>query len=195
MGHLRSHGGERSSVRIPVFVSRPSPHLQAQQQFLSEFADALTARGFDPITMGRESSYDFDAPLVGIRRLLTHCCGLVSVAFRRTRATDVVKFPSADISGLVEQRQSGVWFTSPYCQIEPAMAFQLGLPVLILKEKGVVAEGVLEQGVTGLYLPEFQLTDGQSFIDSSECRSLFDQWGSSVRSVYKRRGDPPKLFD
>ncbi len=182
-------------MRVPVFLSRPTPHLQAQQQFLTEFADVLTDRGFEPITMGRESSYDYDAPLVGIRRLLTHCCGLVSVAFRRTHAIEVKKFPSADISGLAEQDLSNVWFTSPYCQIEPAMAFQLGLPVLILKEEGVVGEGVLEKGVTGLYLPEFCLADGRAFIDSTECRSLLDQWGGSVRSVYKRRGDPPRLFD
>lgn len=32
------------------------------------------------------------------------------------------------------------------------MAFQLGLPILSLKEEGVLAEGVLERGVTGLYL-------------------------------------------
>ena len=150
-------------MKVPVFLSRPTPHLVAQEKFLAQFCDALSQRGFDPITMGPGSSYDFDAPLVGIRRLLTHCCGLVSIAFRRTHASDVVKYPLADIPGAMERNDANVWFTSPYCQIEPAMAFQLGLPILILREQGVLAEGVLEKGVTGLYLPEFTLAEGCIF--------------------------------
>ncbi|MER8606015.1 hypothetical protein NKH48_20125 [Mesorhizobium sp. M1233] len=183
-------------MKVPVFVSRPTPHLATQERFVAQFTDELMKRGFDPITMGpASSSYDYDAPLVGIRRLLTHCCGLVSVAFRRTHASVVKKYPSADLPGFAERDDRNVWFTSPYCQIEPAMAFQLGLPILILKEEGVLAEGVLERGVTGLYLPEFSLADGPSFINGQECRALLDQWGGYVRAAYKRRGDPPRLFD
>lgn len=54
----------------------------------------------------------------------------------------------ADIGGLEERTVGDVWFTSPCCQIQPAMAFQLGLPILILWEKSVVPEGVLESGVS-----------------------------------------------
>lgn len=182
-------------VKVPIFVSRPTPHLAAQERFVEQFLGALADRGFEPITMGRGSSYDYEAPLVGIRRLLTHCCGLVSVAFRRAHAVSVTKYLSADLPGFAESEEGDVWLTSPYCQIEPAMAFQLGLPVLILREKGVLAEGVLEKGVTGLYLPEFTLADGPDFITGTECRDLLDQWGSYARAVYKRRGDPPKLYD
>ena len=182
-------------MKVPIFLSRPTPHLAAQEVFITQFAQALTKRGFEPITMGPGSSYDFDAPLVGIRRLLTHCCGLVSVAFRRTRASTVTKYPGADLPDMTAREDSDVWFTSPYCQIEPAMAFQLGLPILIMRERGVLAEGILEKGVTGLYLPEFNLADGAGFINGEECRGLLDQWGGYVRAAYKRRGDPPRLYD
>ena len=37
------------------------------------------------------------------------------------------------------------------------MAYQLGLPVLILREKGVIEVGILEKGVVGLYMPEFDV--------------------------------------
>jgi hypothetical protein len=56
-----------------------------------------------------------------------------------------------------------VWQTSPYSQIEPAMAYQLGLRILVLKEKGVLAEGILEIGVTGLYLPELDCAELEMF--------------------------------
>ena len=132
-------------VKVPVFLSRPTPHLNAQAQFVEEFMAELRSRGFEPFTMGPGSTYNYDAPLVGIRRILTHCCGLVSIAFRRTYAPSIITNPDADIPDRDERRATDAWFTSPYCQIEPAMAFQLGLPILVLREKGVVSEGVLEQ--------------------------------------------------
>ena len=181
-------------MKVPVFVSRPTPHLKAQQEFVDLFTKELEARGFNPLTLGPGSSYDSEAPLVGIRRMLAHCCGLVSIAFRRTYANAATKYQGANIAGQSEEKRGDVWFTSPYCQIEPAMAFQLGLPILILREEGVLAEGVLEKGVTGMYLPEFDLAAGNSFIAGQECRHLLEQWGGNVRTVYKRRGDPPNLF-
>ncbi|MCR9272540.1 MULTISPECIES: hypothetical protein [Mameliella] len=181
-------------MKVPVFISHPTPHLYSQMRFLEEFKADLISRGFEPLTLGPESSYDYDAPLVGIRRILTHCCGLVSVAFRRTHVASATKYLGADIVGRAQEPSSDFWFTSPYCQIEPAMAFQLGLPILILREEGVLPEGVLEKGVTGLYLPEFRLDAATSFIGGEECRRLLDQWGGYVRTVYKRRGDPPALF-
>lgn len=181
-------------MKIPVFLSRPTPHLKAQVSFLDEITAELDARGLQPLSLGPGSTYDYDAPLVGIRRILAHCCGLVSVAFRRVHATSAIRHPGADLAGRAEEGPHELWFTSPYCQIEPAMAFQLGLPILILREHGVLAEGLLEKGVTGLYMPEFRLDDASSFVAGEECRRLLDQWGAYVRTVHRRRGDPPLLF-
>lgn len=181
-------------MRVPVFLSLPTPHLEAQVRFVNEFKEELKGRGFEPLTLGPDSSYDYDAPLIGIRRILTHCCGLVAVAFRRTHVVSSTKNFGADIASRTEECSTDVWFTSPYCQIEPAMAFQLGLPILILREEGVFAEGVLEKGVTGLYLPEFSLNTSTPFISGEKCRRLLDQWGGYVRKVYNKRGDPPVLY-
>jgi hypothetical protein len=164
-------------------------------EFVDQFKTELQARGFEPLTLGPGSNYDYDAPLVGIRRILTHCCGLVSIAFRRTHVLAATKYPSADIEGFEERTDDNLWLTSPYCQIEPAMAFQLGLPILILREEGVLAEGVLEKGVTGLYLPEFSLSAKTPYIKSDEFRRLLDQWGGRVQAVYQKRGEPPKYYD
>ncbi|MEG3085637.1 hypothetical protein U1707_18505 [Sphingomonas sp. PB2P12] len=182
-------------MRVPVFVSRPTPHLSTQKEFVDQFLDELRRRGFEPLTLGPGSSYDYGAPLIGIRRILTHCCGLVSIAFRRTYAPTITKYSGANLEHISEASDEEVWFTSPYCQIEPAMAFQIGLPILILREEGVLAEGVLEKGITGLYLPEFTTAEGSSFISGVECRGLLDQWGGYVRTVYNRRGEPPNLYE
>ena len=85
--------------------------------------------------------------------------------------------------------------TSPYCQIEPAMAFQLGLPVLVLREKGVIAEGVLEKGVLGTYMPEFSVEKNiDEYFNSNEFHSLLKKWEGFVRAVVEKKGNPPQLF-
>jgi hypothetical protein len=73
------------------------------------------------------------------------------------------------------------------------MAFQLGLPILVLKEKGVLAEGILEQGVTGQYLPDFDCSEMRA-LEDSEWAQITNQWIGRVRSVYDNRGKVPQLF-
>ncbi len=87
------------------------------------------------------------------------------------------------------------WLTSPYCQIEPAMAFQLGLPILIFREKGVIQEGILEKGVIGTYLPEFDLDEPiEEYFKKQEWKQLIDKWDRYVKNVYEQKGKAPKLY-
>jgi hypothetical protein len=75
------------------------------------------------------------------------------------------------------------------------MAYQLGLPVLILREKGVLAEGILEKGIVGLYLPQFdvdQPLDG--YFQTDEWNGILGKWEGHVRSVVDRKGNPPLLY-
>ena len=82
--------------------------------------------------------------------------GILVVAFRRTLIEKGVYKPN----NIHDQKVlNNTWITSPYTQIEPAMAFQIGLPILILRENGVLADGILERGVIGTYMPEFSLED------------------------------------
>ncbi len=75
------------------------------------------------------------------------------------------------------------------------MAFQLGLPILIFKEKGVLAEGILEKGVVGLYMPEFSLAKSPShYFDTEEWKQIIGKWEGAVRSVVESKGNPPKLY-
>jgi hypothetical protein len=180
-------------MSISVFISHPTPHLQKQIAFVTCLSDCLNRNQLNPLTMG-VNTYDMDAPLAGIRRLMVGCCGLISIAFRRAHVSQITYRRGSDIEGVEEKIVRDGWLTSPYIQIEPAMAFQLGLPILILKEKGVVAEGVLERGVTGLYSPEFELGDDNAAFAQIESSSLLAQWIGRVRAVYDSRGKPPALF-
>lgn len=130
-----------------------------------------------------------DAPLEAIRRLMLESNGLITIAFRRSLITEAKLRANADISEMQESRMRNVWLTSPYCQIEPAMAYQLGLPVLVLREKGVIQEGLLEKGVVGTYMPEFSLeNENVDYFRSHEWNSLVGKWEGFVRSVVEMKG-------
>lgn len=179
-------------MSINIFLSFPTPHLSNQKAFIDKMEAYVRTQGLVPCTMGT-SNYDMDAPLAGIRRLLVGCCGLLAVAFRRSFAGELEIRRDANLTGVAATRLQDAWLTSPYCQIEPAMAYQLGLPILILRERGVVAEGVLERGVTGLYCPEFDCTSDGPF-ELLESKAVLDQWTGRVRATYENRGAAPKFY-
>ena len=179
---------------IPIFLSYPTPHLQEQHDFIDQLGDYLRKRGVEPRTLG-VTDYDMDAPLTAIRRLMIEANGLITIALRRTRVTSGIVKAGANRDGQSETPISDVWYTSPYCQIEPAMAYQLGLPVLILRERGVVAEGLLERGVMGLFMPEFDLgRPVESYFGSGEFQALVGKWEGFVRAVVAAKGQPPRLY-
>lgn len=180
-------------MNISIFLSYPQPFLKSQQLFISEITDYLKNRGFSPRTLG-VTDYDMDEPLTAIRRLMLECNGLLTIALRRSKIIDGIGKPSSDI-GVSDYQISNKWLTSAYCQIEPAMAFQIGLPILILREQGVIADGILEKGVTGTYLPEFDLSKPTSnYLNTEEWRQIIAKWESYVRKVVENKGKPPKLF-
>ena len=154
----------------------------------------MEGRGFAPRTLG-VTDYDMDAPLTAIRRLMLESNGLITIAFRRAYIEKGIGKYGTDISGVKEFEINGQWTTSPYCHIEPAMAFQLGLPILIFREAGVIADGILEKGVTGTYLPEFDLSKNPDYyLTSKEWLQVIGKWEGYVRKVAESRGCPPKLY-
>ena len=181
-------------MKIPVFLSYPKPCLTKQQQFVERLTAYLDSRGILPRTLG-VTDYDMDAPLKAIRRLMLDSNGLITIAFRRAFVEKGASKFSTDIPGLSPQPLDGKWLTSPWAQIEPAMAYQIGLPILILREKAVLEEGILEKGIVGLYMPEFDLDKPlDDYFASVEWSSIIGKWEGYVRAVLDRKGNPPQLY-
>jgi len=177
---------------ISIFLSYPRPFNSEQEQFITIIQEYLRGRGFEPRTLG-VTDYDMDEPLTAIRRLMLESNGLLTIAFKRSFIEKGKGKPNSDL-GEREYDISDKWITSPYCQIEPAMAFQIGLPILILREEGVIADGILEKGVTGTYLPEFNLANKTSYLKDAEWQQIIGKWEGFVRKVVETKGKPPKLF-
>lgn len=181
-------------MSISIFLSYPKPCFGAQQAFVKQVYDYLLERGFGPRTLG-VTDYDMDAPLTAIRRLMLESNGLITIAFRRAYIEKGTARLRTDIEHLSEASLDGRWLTTPWAHIEPAMAYQLGLPVLILREKGVLDDGILERGVVGLYMPEFDLDRPvEEYLQAAEWKGIIGKWEGYVRSVVDRKGRPPQLF-
>jgi hypothetical protein len=179
---------------ISIFLSYPKPCFGRQAAFVGHINEYLTQRGFAPRTLG-VTDYDMDAPLTTVRRLMLECNGLLTIAFRRTYVEKGTVRLQTDIANLSEDQIDGVWLTTPWAHIEPAMAYQLGLPVMILREKGVLADGILERGVVGLYMPEFDLDQPmEAYFEAAEWNGIIGKWEGYVRAVVERKGRPPQLF-
>lgn len=181
-------------MSIPVFLSYPQSHTQGQSQFIEALSGYLRTRGLEPRTLGY-NEYDVDAPLRAIRRLMVESNGLICVAFRRIWVPQAVAKKGANVEWATERDLGETWFTSPWCHIEPAMAFQLGLPIIILREEGVMADGVLEKGVVGIYMPTFSLSkDPTSYLKGKEWSAIAQKWEGQVQAVRERKGQPPQLY-
>jgi hypothetical protein len=75
------------------------------------------------------------------------------------------------------------------------MAYQLGLPILIFREKGVLPEGILEPGVVGYYMPEFDLSQNiDDYLKSMPWKDVLGRWEGFVRAVVETKGKPPALY-
>jgi hypothetical protein len=181
-------------MRISVFLSYPKPCFGRQKEFIEHVRSYLDERGFGPRTLG-VTDYDMDSPLTSIRRLMLESNGLITVAFRRTYVEKGTARLRIDVADLKEASIDAVWLTTPWAHIEPAMAYQLGLPVLILREHGVLDDGILERGVVGLYLPEFDLEKSvDDYFASAEWKGVIGKWEGYVRAVVDRKGTPPQLY-
>ena len=179
---------------ISIFLSYPKPCFGRQKAFVEQIFKYLSERGFAPRTLG-VNEYNMDAPLTAIRRLMSESNGLLTIAFRRTFIEKGTARLRTDIERLSEEKIDGLWLTTPWAHIEPAMAYQLGLPVLMLRERGVLADGILERGVVGLYMPEFDLDQPMdAYFASPEWRGVIGKWEGYVRSVVEHKGRPPELY-
>jgi hypothetical protein len=177
-------------MAVPIFFSRPNPATRNQEMFVGELADQLRGIGLEPRTLG-VGEYSVDAPLSTVRILMSESNGLVVVACRRYRSENLFRLVLGDDGADGEVGLERKYLTSPWCQIEPGMAFQLGLPILLIRERGVLADGVLEQGVVGLYMPEVDIEgDPSKYLQSHEWKSLLHEFGSRARTYRIQRGRP-----
>jgi hypothetical protein len=164
-----------SNVGKRVFLSVGAPHLPEQEAFVRRLEASLRSRGLTPWTLGR-ANYDFRSPLRAIRESMEGCAGAVIVGLgRRFHPVGIDRYGSHEATEKVD-----FWCSTPWSHLEAGMAYQIGLPLLILKDRAILAEGILDQAVGEYLVYAFELErECKGF--SKELRETIAAWSREVR--------------
>jgi hypothetical protein len=155
-----------------VFVSVGATATAEQEAFVRSIEDRLRSESLVPKTVGR-NTFSADAPLKAITELMEHCAGIVVIALERSY------FP-AGLDKRGGPRQAGlaeVRLPTPWNHIEAAMAYTKHLPLLVIVEAGLKAEGLLEPGYDW-YVQTLPLE--ASALASNEFNGVLADWKEKV---------------
>jgi hypothetical protein len=171
--------------RIPVFLSHPSRLNTVQQQFVDTMIRQIKKAILFPRTLPFTEQYP-ETPLTNIRRMITSSYGMVSLNLRQ-RNVELIE------NNLGQPLSGRVWEGSPFAQIEPGMAYQFGLPLLLIRETGVEQNGIWSFGIGPFLILEWDSTAAnpiETFFTKNDWKSIFQNWISQVRSGYYIQTQP-----
>ncbi|MFJ7755660.1 hypothetical protein ACQKGI_19845 [Peribacillus muralis] len=175
------------AFRIPIFLSTTNTLNPIQQQFQTRLISEIENALLFPRTLPISEQYP-EAILTSIRRLVSSSYGMLAINFRRflVEVTDTnVGQPSSS---------TPFWEGSTFLQIEPSMAFQFGLPILLIREDNTDQNiGIWAGGITPLNT--FIVWDSENesvdeFFNSVQWREAFANWCAEVRNGYYNQTEP-----
>lgn len=170
-----------------VFVSVGGTSNEKQESFVRAIEDRLRAEGLNPRTVGR-NTFSADSPLKTVQQLMNQCSGTVVIALERTYFAQGIE----KRNGKNEKHLSNVTLPTPWNQIEAAMSYARGLPLLVVVEKGLKSEGLLERGYDW-YLQEVSI-DTKS-LNTAEFNGVLASWKSKVSTAENKQVTTPGELD
>ncbi len=176
-----------------IFISVGGTANEKQESFVSAIESRLKSEYLIANTVGR-NKFSCDSPLKTIVELLDECSGTIIIALERTY------FPMGieKRGGRMESTISDVKFPTPWNQIEAAMAYSKGQPIMLIIEDGLRNEGLIEQGHdwyvlrvkldnSSLYSPEF------NGVLSSWKKKVEEYQSKLITNVNTKKIDPSTL--
>ncbi|GAA0640459.1 hypothetical protein [Brevundimonas lenta] len=173
---------------MDVFVSVGTGLSPEQEAFVSAVEARLKAVGCSPCTIGR-NTFSADAPLRAVTDLMDRCSGVVVIAVERYWVQDGVERRG----GARSKSLAGVGLATPWNQIEAAMAYSRGLPLLVLVDQSLRCDGLLEKG-NDWFVHELPIDPAA--LNSVTFTGLLDSWRQRVAAPPSRpepASDPSKM--
>jgi hypothetical protein len=166
-----------------IFLSVGKTSTKEQEAFVKAVEDFLQSHGLIPQTLGR-TFFSSIQPLKAVDDLMRQCCGVVIAAFERIQIEKgVEKRGSPEEHPLENAALPTVWN-----QIEAAMAYTLGHPLLVIIERGLRSEGLLERGYDW-YVNWVDLS--RAALNEREFQGVFSDWKCRVDEFYKELQENP----
>ncbi len=172
-------------MKIPVYISHATPHTAQLMSFLEKMKRAAEDRGLECV-MIKSCDIRTNDTISAIRKKLSGSYGLIAVAYERRRVISAVNKMNADLPNMNEGEITQKKETTPYIQIETAMALASDLPVVVFKENGLIEEGILEPYCAGITGPTFDVGD-DSFFTSVGFDEAMDAFCAEVKEQYIKR--------
>jgi len=175
------------AYRIPIFLSTTTHLNDNQQRFLDRLILEIESALLFPRTLPLSESYP-ESILTDIRRLVSSSYGMLAVNLRR------FKNQTVDVNAGPLPPSTPIWVGSVYSQVEPSMAFQFGLPLLLVREEdtdvnnGIWAGGIAPLNLFIVWHSETQTVD--QFFNTAEWRSAFENWSAQVRNAFYIQTEP-----
>jgi len=169
------------AYRIPIFLSTTTHLNENQQRFLDRLILEIENALLFPRTLPLSESYP-ESILTDIRRLVSSSYGMLALNLRR------FKIQTVDVNTGPLPPSNPFWVGSVYSQVEPSMAFQFGLPLLLVREEdtdennGIWAGGIAPLNLFIVWHSETQTVD--EFFNTPEWRSAFANWSAQVRNAF-----------
>jgi hypothetical protein len=166
-------------MAIDVFLSVGRTTSPEQEQFVKAVEGCLLAEGVRPVALGR-NEWSSEQPLRAIKKRMEACSGSVIIAFERTHIDD----------GKDRGRQEGEdrlrdrGLPTVWNQIEAAMGHTLGHPLLVIVEKGLISEGLLEARYDWM-VQRLPLEPAQ--LETQECLGIIRDWKRQVVAHHEQR--------
>jgi hypothetical protein len=156
----------------PVFLSVGGGRNPVQEAFVTAVKTFLNSRGVAAKTVDDYSTTNRQ-PLKDVERCMSHCFGAVVLAFERT----YIESGSSRRGSPAEQPLHGVRLPPAWNQIEAAMAYTRGLPLLVLVEHGLTDEGMLESKYDWRVK---RIDPEKPIVDDPEFLGMFEDWRNNV---------------
>lgn len=170
--------------QIPVFLSHPTSVTMNNLQisFLIRLMSELKKELLFPRTLPNTEQYP-ESTMTSIRRMVNSSFGMITLNLTR-RKVEVIETNGATVYDNDVGKQ--FWTGSVFSFIEPAMAYQRGLPELFITEADVSEQDVNQQG--GIFPFRVLIWDSSKGIDyffvSVEWKEMLQNWAAEVRSGY-----------
>lgn len=169
--------------RIPIFLSHPTRLNSDQQEFVDAIIRQIRKAILFPRTLPESEQYP-ETPLTNIRRMMLSSYGFIALNLKQ-REVKVIQ------NNLNQPQDFVTWEGSPFAQIEPAMAYQYGLPILLIRETGVEQTGIWSFGIGPFLIVEWNPEQSlEEFFTSTAWQEIFQNWSAQVRNGFYIQTQP-----
>ncbi len=160
-----------------VFISHPTPYNKEQAKFLALIELELKKHELNPTNLGK-NNWNFRSPLKPIKEIMDTCVAAIVIGLERHHSyIGYEKEHSENSKELIHKYSS-----SPWIQIEAGMAYQADLPILILKDRKVYSEGILDPQISDSFVFEFELEKLQKTL-TPELEQLILSWVNHIKGL------------